>query len=146
MDKIKHKNKTLIPKLISLLLSLGLWIYISNVENPMRTYEVRNIPVELVNLDSLKNSKFAVSGNQNFTVDLKLEGPSTDIAKVKPEDFKIVADMSTYALKVGENTVPVQIITYPENIIIKSNGFWGIKVNLEELVTKKLFNTIKRLN
>ncbi|ETJ34616.1 YbbR family protein, partial [human gut metagenome] len=58
MDKIKNKNKTLIPKLISLLLSLGLWIYISNVENPMRTYEVRNIPVELVNLDSLKNSKF----------------------------------------------------------------------------------------
>lgn len=136
MDKIKNKNKTLIPKLISLLLSLGLWIYISNVENPMRTYEVRNIPVELVNLDSLKNSKFAVSGNQNFTVDLKLEGPSTDIAKVKPEDFKIVADMSTYALKVGENSVPVQIITYPENIIIKNNGFLGIKVNLEELVTK----------
>lgn len=137
MDKIKNKNKTLIPKLISLLLSLGLWIYISNVENPMRTYEIKNIPVELVNLDSLKSSKFAISGNQNFTVDLKLEGPSTDITKVKREDFKIVADMSAYALKVGENTIPVQIISYPENITIKNNGFLGIKINLEELVTKK---------
>lgn len=137
MDKIKNKHKTLIPKLISLLLSLGLWIYISNVENPMRTYEIRNIPVELVNLDSLKSSKFAISGNQNFTVDLKLEGPSTDITKVKREDFKIVADMSAYALKIGENTIPVQIISYPENITIKNNGFLGIKINLEELVTKK---------
>lgn len=137
MDKIKNKNKTLIPKLICLLLSLGLWIYISNVENPMRTYEIRDIPVELVNLDSLKSSKFAISGNQNFTVDLKIEGPSTDITKVKREDFKIVADMSAYALKTGENTIPVQIISYPENIIIKNNGFLGIKINLEELVTKK---------
>ena len=105
MDKIKNKNETLIPKIISLLLSFGLWIYISNVENPVRTYEVKNIPVELVNLDSLTNSNFAVLENQNFTVDLKLEGPSTDVVKVRPEDFKIVADMSTYALKIGENTI-----------------------------------------
>lgn len=136
MDKIKNKNKTLIPKIISLLLSFGLWIYISNVENPVRIYEVKNIPVELVNLDSLTNSNFAVSGNQNYTVDLKLEGPSAEVVKVKPTDFKIVADMSTYALKIGENIIPVQIINYPENITIKNNGFLGIKVILEELVTK----------
>lgn len=136
MDKIKNKNKTLIPKIICLLLSFGLWIYISNVENPVRSYEVKNIPVELVNLDSLENSNFAISGDQNYTVDLKLEGSSTDVIKAKPEDFKIVADMSTYALKIGENTIPVQIISYPENITIKNNGFLGIKVNLEELVTK----------
>ena len=136
MDKIKNKNKTLIPKIICLLLSFGLWIYISNVENPVRTYEVKDIPVELVNLDSLANSNLAVSENQNYTVDLKLEGPSTDVVKVKREDFKIVADMSTYALKIGENTIPVQIISYPENITIKNNGFLGIKVNLEEVVTK----------
>lgn len=135
-NKNKNKNKTLIPKIISLLLSLGLWMYISNVENPVRSYEVKNIPVELVNLDSISNSNFAISDNQKFTVDLKLEGPSTDVVKAKPEDFKIIADMSTYALKVGENTIPVQIVSYPENISIKNNGFLGIKVNLEELVTK----------
>ncbi|WP_294404210.1 YbbR-like domain-containing protein [uncultured Clostridium sp.] len=138
MDKIKNKNKTLIPKIICLLLSFGLWIYISNVENPVRSVEVKNIPVELVNLDSLAGSDFAVSGNQKYTVDLKIEGPSADVIKAKPEDFKIVADMSTYALKTGENTVPVQIISYPENITIKNNGFLGIKVELEELVSRDI--------
>lgn len=138
MDKIKNKNKTLIPKIICLLLSFGLWIYISNVENPTRNIEVKNIPVELVNLDSLANSNFAVSENQKYTVDLNIEGPSTEVIKVKPEDFKIVADMSTYALKIGDNTVPVQIISYPENIIIKNNGFLGIKVKLEELVSRDI--------
>lgn len=136
MDKNKIKNKTLIPKIICLLLSFGLWIYVTNVENPIRTYEVKNIPVELINLDILSNSNFALSDNQQFTVDLKLEGYSNEVLKAKPEDFKIVADMSAYALKLGENTIPVQVIDYPKNINIQNNGFLGIKVNLEELVKK----------
>ena len=138
MDKVKNKNKTLIPKIICLLLSTCLWIYISTVENPVRTYEVKSIPVELVNLENLESSNLAISGDQNYTVDLKLEGPSTEVIRVKPEDFKVVADMSTYALKSGENTIPVQVISYPENINIKNNGFLGIKVNLEEIISKEV--------
>lgn len=134
----KSENGTLIVKIICLLLSVVLWLYISNVENPLRTYELKGIPVELTNEDSLVDSKFAIVNKQPFTVDLKLEGPSSEILKVKKEDFKIVADMSAYALKVGENTIPVQIVSYPENITIKNNGMLGIKVNLEELTQKEL--------
>lgn len=134
----KSENGTLIVKIICLLLSVVLWLYISNVENPLRTYELKGIPVELINEDSLVDSKFAIVNKQPFTVDLRLEGPSSEILKVKKEDFKIVADMSAYALKVGENTIPAQIISSPENITIKNNGILGIKVNLEELTQKEL--------
>lgn len=137
----KSEGRTLIIKLICVLLSLGLWLYISIVENPLRTYELKNIPVELINEDALVNSKFAIVNKQQFTVDLKLEGPSSEVANIKKEDFKIVADMSAYALKNGENAIPVQIISYPENINIKNNGFLGIKVNLEEFIQKEF--TIK---
>ena len=142
MDK-GSKNQSLIVKVICLLLSFGLWLYISNVENPVRSYELKNIPVELINTDSLAHSKFAVASNQQFKVDLKLEGASSDVIKAKREDFKIVADMSVYALKSGENTIPVQIISYPENINIKNNGFLGIKVILEDLIKKDIPITSK---
>ena len=79
----KSENRTLIVKIICLLLSFGLWLYISNVENPLRTYELKNIPVELTNEDSLTNSKFAIVNKQQFTVDLKLEGPSSEVIKIK---------------------------------------------------------------
>ncbi|BCZ44147.1 hypothetical protein psyc5s11_02140 [Clostridium gelidum] len=137
----KSENRTLIVKVICVLLSLGLWLYVSTVENPLRTYELKNIPVELTNEDSVTNSKFAVVNKPQFTVDLKLEGSSNEVVKVKKEDFRIIADMSAYALKNGENNIPVQIITCPENIDVKNNGFLGIKVNLEELVEKNF--TIK---
>lgn len=133
----KSENRTLIVKIICVLLALCLWLYVSTIENPLRTYELKNIPVELTNEDSLSDSDFAIVNKQQFTVDLKLEGPSNEVVKVKKEDFKIVADLSTYALKNGENTIPVQIINYPENIDIKNNGFLGIKVNLEELIQKE---------
>lgn len=133
----KSENRTLIVKIICVLLALCLWLYVSTIENPLRTYELKNIPVELTNEDSLTDSDFAIVNKQQFTVDLKLEGPSNEVVKVKKEDFKIIADMSTYALKNGENTIPVQITNYPENIDIKNNGFLGIKVNLEELVQKE---------
>lgn len=142
MDK-GSKKQSLIVKLICLLLSFGLWLYISNVENPVRSYELKNIPVELVNVDTLKDSKFAIASNQEFKVDLKLQGSSSDVLKAKKEDFKIVADMSAYALKSGDNTIPVQIVSYPENINIKNNGFLGIKIKLEELVKKEMLITSK---
>lgn len=142
MDK-GSKKQSLIVKLICLLLSFGLWLYISNVENPVRSYELKNIPVELINVDTLKDSKFAIASNQEFKVDLKLQGSSSDVLKAKREDFKIVADMSAYALKSGDNTIPVQIVSYPENINIKNNGFLGIKIKLEELVKKEMLITSK---
>jgi YbbR domain-containing protein len=137
----KSENRTLMVKVVCLLLSFGLWLYVSNVENPSRTRELNNIPVELINESSLADSKFAIENKQQFTVDLKLEGPSNEVLKAKKEDFKIVADMSAYALKAGENTIPVQIISAPQNITIKNDGFLGIKINLEELVKKEF--TIK---
>lgn len=39
-------------------------------------------------------------------------------------------------LKVVKNTIPVQIVSYPENISVKNSGFLGVKVDLEELVKK----------
>lgn len=138
MDKGSRKEQTIIVKIICLLLSFGLWLYVSNVENPVRTHEIKDIPVEILNEKTLTNSGFAISDFKQFTVDLKIEGASSEVTKVKKEDFKVAVDMSAYALKSGENTIPVQILSYPDNINIKNNGFLGIRIRLEELIKKQI--------
>lgn len=138
MVKGSIKEQTIIVKIICLLLSFGLWLYVSNVENPVRTYELNDIPVEILNENSLAEAGFAIADFKQFTVDLKIEGASSEVTKVKKEDFKIAVDMSAYALKAGENTIPVQILSYPNNINIKNNGFLGIKIKLEELEKKQI--------
>ncbi|OSA96676.1 UNVERIFIED_ORG: hypothetical protein B2H98_08000 [Clostridium botulinum] len=131
-----NKNKSLVAKLICLLLSFGLWLYISNVENPVRTYELKGVPVELINKESISKFNLAIVGEESFTVDLTLEGATSEITKAKKDSFKLTADMSSYALKNGENIIPIQIVSYPQNINIKNNGFLGIKIKLETLITK----------
>lgn len=136
MDK-KDKKERIVVLIICLLMSIGLWFYVSNVENTIRKYDLNKVPVELLNVESLKDAKLALTPNQQFYVNLKLEGTS-QIYKVKKEDFKITVDISEYALKKGENKMSVNIIEAPTNVTIKNNSNLNIIINLEEILEKTM--------
>ena len=133
----KEKNKLVVP-IICLLLSIGLWVYVTNVENKIRTTEISNIPVELVNLDSLTSSKLALTPNQEFYVTLKVEGNTNDINKIKKSDFKVQVDLSEYAWKKGENKVPVSIVDYPITVSIRNTNNLTISINIEDMIEKTM--------
>ena len=136
MDK-KEKNKIVVP-IICLLLSMGLWFYVTNVENKVRTTEITKIPVELVNLDALSSSKLAVTPNQEFYVTLKIEGNTNDINKIRKSDFKVQVDLSEYAWKRGENKVPVSIVDYPITVSIRNTNNLTISIKIEDMVEKTM--------
>lgn len=136
LKKIKGKN--FLIKFICLLLSFSLWLYIINVENPVREYKLNNVPVQVINADILNEYNLVLTPNQNLTVDLDLEGPSTEIYKVKKEQFKIVVNLGEYVLKEGDNNIPVQIESSPNNINIKNNGLLRINVALDKYQEKSL--------
>ncbi|MBE6052154.1 MAG: hypothetical protein E7214_16305 [Clostridium sp.] len=130
-------EKRIVVKLVCLILSFGLWLYVSNVENPTRTSDIKGVEVVLENTDILKQSNLCLASNQSFTVDLKVEGPVNDIYVAKKNDFIIKADLSNYSLKKGENNIPVQIVDSPDNLNIKNGGVLTVKVVLEEIVEKE---------
>ncbi|MEG1483123.1 CdaR family protein [Clostridium sp.] len=136
MDNKDKKERVIIPA-ICLLMSIGLWFYVSNVENTIRKYDLRNVPVELLNVEVLKESKLVLSPSQEFYVDLKLEG-SNEIYKIKREDFKITVDVSDYALKKGENKMIVNIVDAPDDLTIKNTNSLNIVINLEEISEKTM--------
>ncbi|MGG5463028.1 CdaR family protein [Clostridium sp. B9] len=136
LKKIEGKN--FLVKFICLLLSFSLWLYIINVENPVREYKLSNVPVQVINADMLKEYNLVMVPNQNLTVDLDLEGPSSEIYKVKKDQFKIVVNLGAYVLKEGDNNIPVEIASYPTNINIKNNGFLRVNVLLDKYQEKNL--------
>lgn len=135
MDNVSAKQKIIIQA-VCVLLSIGLWFYVTNIESPTTTYELNRVPVELDNIDALKDLGLALVPNQNFYVTLKLEGSTQDIFKVSRSDFKVNIDLSEYALKVGENKVPVSIVDFPSKITVKNNGGLTVKLIVEERVDK----------
>ncbi|KYH35241.1 YbbR-like protein [Clostridium tepidiprofundi DSM 19306] len=134
MEK-ENKNQWII-KICCVFAAFVLWLYISNMENPVITYTLKNVPVELKNVDSLSQYKLVLTDKEEHYVNLSLRGIASDVYKLKPDDFKIVADLSAYRVKNGENRIPIEIKKSPENVSINnSNGLW-VSVDLDELIEK----------
>lgn len=139
------KEKNLMVKFVCLLISFGLWIYVSNIENPIKEYTITNIPVQIVNSDILKEDNLILAPNQTFTISLTIQGSSTNIYSVNKSQFTVVADLSNYTLKAGNNSIPVDIIDSPNNVNIKNNGTLKINVKLENIIEKTM-NVQSELN
>lgn len=137
MDNWKNKQKVIV-QLVCLLLSIGLWIYVTNIENPIKSYELGRVPVEIKNVDSLKDVGLALAPNQEFYVNLKIEGNSQDLFRVDKSDFTISVDLSEFVLKNGENKIAVNIESVPSTVKIKNSNGLAITVNTEAYATKEV--------
>lgn len=136
MDKDK-KDKGIII-IICTILSVALWIYVTNVENKIRTTEINKIPVELINEDALKSSNLAVMPGQELYVSLKVEGNTSDINQIKKSDFKVQVDLAEYVWKKGVNKVPVTIIDYPVSVNIKNTNALTVSINIDNYIEKSM--------
>ena len=137
MDNWKNKQKVIV-QLVCILLSIGLWIYVTNIENPIKSYELGRVPVEIKNVDSLKDAGLALAPNQEFYVNLKIEGNSQDLFRVDKSDFNISVDLSEFVLKNGENKIAVNIESVPSTVKIKNSNGLAITVNTEAYATKEV--------
>lgn len=138
MDSKKKRSKNIIIKIVSLLCSFGLWLYIYNVDNPTIDNKVTGVNVKINNLETLENSKLALIPDQEFKVTITIEGSATDVYLAKADNFKLAVDLSAYALRKGENYIPVEVVDAPKNINIKNPEALRVKVMLDEQIQKSL--------
>ncbi|MGL4990585.1 MAG: CdaR family protein [Sarcina sp.] len=133
----KVKNKEILIKIICLLLSFGLWIYINSTQNPVRERVITNIPVEILNTQALAAEGLALTPNQDVTVSLTISGPASEIYSINKSQFRVVASVLASGLKSGENTIPATVFNSPNGISIKNN-YPSITINLENLEQKTM--------
>lgn len=134
----KNKENDILIKIISLIMSFGLWIYLTNVENPTKTVRINNVGVRLVNTESLADQSLVLVPGQTITVNLSITGPASTVYRALPTDFRVELDMSEYDLVKGINELPIEITLYPQNVdITKSRGLEAT-VRLDDLVEKEV--------
>lgn len=132
----ENRKKQIIVRIACLIASFCLWLYINNYENPIKTYKVKNVTVQISNQDLLKQNNFVLSPNQSFQINLTIKGGAVDVYSAKASDFKLVADLSSYALKKGDNRIPVKIEKSPNDInVVQTDSLW-VNVNIDEYAQK----------
>jgi len=141
MDKVRKQQ--LIIKICCVIAAFVLWLFITSTESPLTAYKLKSIPVQLLNTDILTQSNLILVPGQDLTTSLNIKGTNTStLLNTKAEDFTVVADLSAYALKKGEQKIPIEIRKSPDNInVINSDGLF-ITINLDELAQAKLPITV----
>lgn len=132
---IKNSQQIII-KITCVIVAFGLWLYVSNLENTRINRKIKNVKVELVNMDAVTQAKLAEVSEGDYTITITVEGQTSEVNAVSSSDFKVVADMGTYALKKGDNLIPVEIKAQPEKVKVLATGDMAVKVVLDDLTEK----------
>lgn len=125
------KNNTVL-KILSLLIAIFLWVYVMGEVNPTITKTISNIPVELLNENTLAQRDLALQKDSDFYVAVEVTGKRAELNSLEKSKIKATADLFGY--KEGENEIPVAV-DVPDNITLKRIKTPKIKVTLEKQVS-----------
>lgn len=81
--------------IVSLIISMTLWVYVTSVENDEYKLTIRGVPVELVGTGILEDSKgMVVTDLSTNTVNVEIVGPRRAVAKLSSDNLKAQIDVS----------------------------------------------------
>lgn len=102
-----------VQAILSLLIAIGLWMYVMGTVDPTVTTTVRNIPVEKVNEKVLKDLGMKATLESPDTVDIVIKGARSNVNEAKKSDITATVDVSN--CEYGENEAKIKI-EFPDKI------------------------------
>ncbi|SHK19228.1 YbbR-like domain-containing protein [Desulforamulus aeronauticus] len=102
MIRLKWSNNSMM--LLSVLLAVLLWVYVTNVQNPIKEQDFR---VAVDTRGELPQG-ITMSGLPQ-TVSVRVQGKNAQLSGVRPADFQAVVDLSN--VEEGTNSLPIQVTT-----------------------------------
>lgn len=123
-------------KLMSVIIAIGIWIYIALVVDPTIEITVRDLPIQFIGAEALDAKNLSVISESSTTVSVNIKGSRK---KMGQNDMKTIiarADISGIT-DTGENTVPIDIVIPFENQGISSQSDYTVTVKVESRVTKE---------
>ena len=110
-----EKNRKIIQIVCSILVALGVWLYVGEEKTVSVTTQVHDLPVEFAGEDTtLAEKGLMLLSGYDTTVDLKLKGPRMVLWKLDKDEIRIVADTSPIQ-DTGVQSLEYQVV-YPNNI------------------------------
>ncbi|NLZ81426.1 MAG: hypothetical protein GX913_06475 [Clostridiales bacterium] len=135
------KNKlsnNLLLKILSVVIAFVLWLIVVNINDPVRTSTIYNIPIEIENESKVTSiglgQVYDVESPNNGTAMAVVTGVRSIVDNLKPSDFKATADFADVS-SVG--AIPVEIIskTYGDRITI-TRKTERMRINIEGLASE----------
>jgi len=129
----KPYKRNLPPKIIAILFSLLLWVYVMSAINPRITSDISNVPIQLINLDEVRQQGLVIVGDEDYNISARLNGRRDEVQRITRKEIVAKADLKGY--RVGTNNIPVEVFVDGQVDVEFSPKF--ITVELEEIVKRQ---------
>ncbi|UUM11860.1 CdaR family protein [Proteiniclasticum sp. QWL-01] len=131
----KRQVNDLLIKILCIIASIALWVFIINTTNPPQRMTFNNVSVQVQNADTLLAKGLILVPNQQLTVRVPLEGPANDLYSINADAINVTLDVTQRALKVGEQEVQVTYVQTPSGVNLTGSNP-AVKLQVDEYLKK----------
>lgn len=119
-------------KLLAVIVSLGLWFVVNNINDPLERVRFNNIPVEILNEEQLTNGGkvYEIIDNTD-TVNVEVTGKRSILRYITKENIKASADMEKLTIL---DTVGIELSSTRNNAELEFKGsIDSVKLSIENM-------------
>lgn len=132
------KNRKIFNIILAVVLAVGVWLYVVNVENPTGTSTIRDIPVTVTGQDTLAEQGLMITGQSDDSLSLKLTGRKKTLMKLTRKNITLKLDVSSITTE-GEHTLSCEFrAPTAESVTVSDWDDLRVTVTVEKLVTKEV--------
>lgn len=102
-------TKNISLKIFSVIVAVILWFVVMNIQNPVTTKRISNIPVQIKNLDYITSKGLYIGNLDNNTISLNVRGPILDLQALSRQNIRAEVNLEDQELQRGKVRVPVKI-------------------------------------
>ncbi len=118
---------------ISVIMAIGLWVFVTNTENRMITDTYSDIPIDYLNEDILEEKGLVVAkSDTTATAKVVLQGTRTELNALDASDITVTVDVSKYER--GDSYADVEVHV-PSSVTVDSVKPSQIKIAIESRVS-----------
>ncbi len=140
MRKILVSDNSL--KIISVVVSIIIWVYIAIVMDPAIEITVRDLPIQFIGQESLSSKELAVISESATSVTVKIKGSRKKMGNNDMKSIIAKADVSTIQ-KIGVHSIPVEVVVPFENQGISSQSLYAVDIKIEKMAYKEIGVEVK---
>lgn len=122
-------------KILSVCLAMFLWIVIVNVDDPVKTRTFTNVPVQVLNENTLTSKNKAYGIVSGDTIDFTVTGKRTQLEKLKKTDFVATADLAQLAPPFETVKINVECTRFSD-IEITMGRVTTMRISLEDIISE----------
>ena len=128
-------NNKIVNIIFSILVAIGLWIYVVGEINPNTTGKFQDLPIRFVNATVLAEDHLALVDPGNPLVTVTVSGTRADMKNLDPSEIDITADLS--GLQKGENQIKLTV-SLPNDMKLQSISSNKVQVTVETMETAEV--------